>query len=284
MYCSLIVGFAMNCFIDMLTKTTSSAAYSSMLRFAAPLKDHFGINHFWYYKITTLGHYSYMGSNAAWNEYCFNESLLSDFDCIKHPSLLQKGVSLMKLTNNPAYKKVFDIAWEKFQINFNINLVSHTADGIEAFGFATHFNDPQADERLINELPLLRLFTKLLREKYRTIFEGLNDHQINLSAELGQNFFTASPVLKTSQNREQFLRKLGLEHIFLLTPRELEVLQFISFGYPAAYIAAQLQLGTRTVENYLAIIKSKLSCRSKLELIQKAQEIAASGYFEVPLK
>lgn len=48
----------------------------------------------------------------------------------------------------------------------------------------------------------------------------------------------------------------------------------------AGYIANQLQLSTRTVENYLATIKSKLCCQSKLELIQKAQEIASAGFFD----
>jgi hypothetical protein len=37
-----------------------------MQRFAAPLKECFSINHFWYYRIIDSGLYSYMGTHTAW--------------------------------------------------------------------------------------------------------------------------------------------------------------------------------------------------------------------------
>ena len=51
---------------------------------------------------------------------------------------------------------------------------------------------------------------------------------------------------------------------------------------PAGYIAEQLQLSSKTVENYLANLKDKLGCESKVELIEKAKEIDALGFFTGP--
>lgn len=267
-------------FNEMLRKTISSPYFDSFKRFAAPLKDHFGVNHFWYFQISESGHYSYLGTHAAWSEYCFDELLLRSFPCLRHPSLLKKGISLMKAGSDPDYRRVLDIAWEKFNINFNINLISGTSQKMEAFGFATCHQDPQAEERLLNDLPLLRLFIKLVREKHKKLFHLLNENQVDLSAQLGSCFYRPPQDLAIPQNRMQFLKRLGLADADRLTPREVDVLRFISQGFPASFIAEQLLLSVRTVENYLVSIKEKLSCTSKVELIQKAQEIISLGLFD----
>jgi DNA-binding NarL/FixJ family response regulator len=72
---------------------------------------------------------------------------------------------------------------------------------------------------------------------------------------------------------------MGLDSLFSLTPRELDLIKWIAHGYPASYIAHQLQLSIKTIENYTATIKCKLNCKSKIELINKALEITSTGYF-----
>jgi DNA-binding NarL/FixJ family response regulator len=52
-----------------------------------------------------------------------------------------------------------------------------------------------------------------------------------------------------------------------LTPRELEVLEFLSRGQSHAEIAHALQLGVETIRTHSAHIRSKLGVRSKRELI-----------------
>lgn len=269
----------MNPFQKMLRETTSSIYYDKMVRFVLPLYDHFGINHFWYYQITYQGHYSYVGTHQAWNEFCFDNSMLNHFTCLRHPDLVQKGVSLMKTTTNQEYKKVLNTAWEKFKINFNINLVTRSFNGIEAFGFATCFNDPHAEERLINHLPLLRGFIKAFKTNQKKLLQVLENNQVDLSTEFGQQFYECPKMLTLPFERDKFLKTMGFELFLSLTSREKDVLKFISTGYPASYIAEQLQLSKKTVENYLSTIKCKLACSSKTELIKKTQDIAAIGFF-----
>lgn len=261
-------------FSELLKKITSSPCYNQMLRFSAPLKDCFGINHFWYYKITFSGNYSYFGTHAAWNEFCFENAMVSHFPCLRHPNNLQIGINLMKAQADIEYRAVLDSAWDKFQINFNINITNRVSEGVEAFGFATCYNDPHAEQRLLNNLPLLHHFIRFFRKEHIKLFQLLDDNQVNLPDQFGPLFYERQKMLAIPNNQEQFLEKMGFGSIRSLTPREKDVLKFLSHGYPSTYIAQQLLLSSRTVENYIAVIKSKLSCNSKVELIQKAQAIA----------
>ena len=68
-----------------------------------------------------------------------------------------------------------------------------------------------------------------------------------------------------------------------LSKREKEVLRFVADGYPASYIAGLLKLSCRTVENYIASIKCKLTIDSKVELIQKTKQLIGSGYFDLEI-
>lgn len=264
----------------MLRKTTSSPLFDRMLRSAAPLKDHLGINHFWYYKVTDSGHYSYIGTHTAWNEYCFDHEMLINFPCLRNPSTLRSGIILVKNSAHEGFRKVLDTAWEKFKINFNINLLQKIPEGIEAFGFATEYNHPSSDQKLLNELGLLRNFTQLFRKNNQRLFQLLEDNPVDIAAYFGPLFHECEAHYLAPSEREVVLVKLGLMPAFQLTPREKEILRWAAEGYPAPYIASKVFLSRRTVENYIDIIKGKLSCYSKVELIQKAKELAAIGYLE----
>lgn len=272
----------MKSFHEMLKNITSSRHHDHMLRFAKPLNDHLGINHFWYYRITFLGFYSYLGTHSAWNEFCFDQLSLEHFPCLRHPNVLQSGISLMKTDSDSAYKNIQQIAWDKFQINFNLNLIKNIPEGIEAFGFATRFDDQKEEERLINELPTLRYFIKMFREKNKKLFKLIEDNQVDLSSCFGKRFYERQKILVLPNKRDHLLHKIGFEAALSLTTREIDVLRFISNGFPASYIAKNLKLSQRTIENYIATIKCKLGCNSKVDLILKAQEISSTGYFDHP--
>lgn len=270
----------MNSFHKLLDTVTSSSCHDQILRFVTPLNDHLGINHFWYYKITFSGYYSYFGTHSKWNEYCFDNAIVSHFPCLRHPDILKSGITLMKASGDVKYKKVLKTAWNKFNINFNINLQEKTPEGIEAFGFATHFNDPKNDERLLNDLSLLRSFTKIFRIKHKKLFQLLEDNQVKLSDQFGAVFYEHPKDLNLPCKRDVVLRKLGFNEMFFLTPREIDVLKFMVHGYPAGFIGEKLQISQKTVENYMSTIKCKLSCESKVELIEKAREMESIGFFK----
>lgn len=267
----------MKAFSELLRKVVSSRHFDLMKRMVRPLEDHIGINHFWYYKVTTSGLYTYLGSHVEWSEYCFENVLTEQFPCLRHPDLLPEGVNLMKSSSDSAYQNVLSTAWEKFQINFNLNLIKKTEDGIEAFGFGSRSNSPFMDQYLINELPFLLEFIRAFRKKNRKILDLVDSSQVSFLPYLGEKFYEKEKLPEFPKSRKELLKTLNLQPPFPLTSREKEVLKYLSSGFSSAYIAKEMGIVFRTVENYTASIKSKLHIDSKAELIQKAQELQNLG-------
>jgi len=222
-----------------------------------------------------------MGTHAEWSEYCFEHSLTQHFPCLRFPSGLSSGLHFMRgEPENIEYKEVLDVAWNKFKIHFNFNLFEKTSDGVEAFGFGTDCRDHHTEELLLKELPLLRYFTQDFRKKHKKLFGLLDDNQIDLSQDVGSSPYYQLPKQKVSFERERFLSELGCQSMLQLTAREKDVLKLLVCGFPASYMKDQLSLSIRTVENYITNIKEKLNCSSKVALIQKAQEIASTGWLD----
>lgn len=68
-------------------------------------------------------------------------------------------------------------------------------------------------------------------------------------------------------------KRLNLNEIFnneYLTPRELQVFKYILCGYTSGKIAILLRISPKTVEYYTQIIKRKLQCTSKGDIIATA--------------
>lgn len=258
----------------MLQKITSSRHHNKMMRFIKPLENHFGVNHFWYYRVTYSGHYSFVGTNSAWDEYCFSRNLFKICPYLRHPDLLQAGLTLMKNGNDPAYQSLLQDAKDKFDVNFSIQLSKHIPEGIEGYGFGTFHKRKIPDEHLINELPLLCQFAKRFRQENASIFHLLDDNRVHIESHIGETF-TSAPNAVEAPQREDFLRQLGFQAVLSLTAKELAIFKDLAYGFPAHYLASKHFLSQRTIEHYMERLKNKLNCHSKLDLINKSKEFIA---------
>jgi len=267
----------MNPFQQLLRQTTSSPHHNKMMKSVEPLEQYFGINHFWYYRVTNSGHYSYLGTNKKWDEYCFENQVFSTVRYLRHPSTLPEGISLMKKTSNPVYKEFLKLASEKFNINLSLHLLKKIPEGVEGFGFGLKHKNRRAEEQLLNELPLLCQFYKRFREENNALIRHIQNNQIDLASLIGPVFYENEKQIQLlPNNRQDFLRKLGFQDILDLSDREKQVLKHLSNGFPAQYIADELSLSKRTIEGYIENIKQKLHCCSKVELIKKARDFSAT--------
>lgn len=268
-------------FREIVKSFTSNPEYESILRFVKPLKCHFGINHFWYARITFAGKHSYFGTTRDQVEDCMDASMVDHFATLRHPSLIQPGISLMKANGDEKFQKILDRSWEKFRIHFSLTFNRPTPDGVESFGFGTQFKDLKQEEMLLNEAPLLTHFIHVFRQKYQKFLHSVDEVEADLTSYLGPLFYQHPKGLKLPLDRSLFLKEIGTQ-LPSFTSREIDILRLLASGYPASYIAQQLYLSPRTIENYLAGLKSKLQCKNKVELIQKTQDIASTGYFGAP--
>lgn len=273
-------GF-MNPFQEILQNITLSPHYARMQQLGSPLNEQLGINHFWYYKISLSGNYSYVGSHQKWNEFSAEQKNQKHFTCLRHPECMQRGVHLMKASKDREYQKVLDIAWEKFRINFSLNLVNTLPDGIEAFGFATHSNDFYAEKYLLNNLPQLHNFTKIFKTDCQALLRVLDENQVHLPSHFDQKYYERPKTVLIPFKRDQLLDVLGFAELLGLTSREKDILKFVASGSSVVLIAARLGLSIKTVENYLSAIKYKFSCESDAELIYKAQKIELTSFFDI---
>lgn len=64
-----------------------------------------------------------------------------------------------------------------------------------------------------------------------------------------------------------------------LPKRQLEVIQLLCEGLSAKQIAFKMKISVRTVEYYIEIIKSKMGCQNKTELIKQAILFGYANFF-----
>lgn len=256
-------------------KVTSSAYHNKMMRMGKLLEDHFGINHFWYYRVTNSGHYCYLGTHTAWNEFSFAHDMFGKFPYLRHPNSLTDGISLIKNATNDPLQEFLSTASHQFNINFNIHLLKKTSEYVEGYGFGTHTKLHLRDEHLLNELSLLKQFIKCFREENKNIFKIIYDNQVDLASHIGPTFYENTNPFKLSKNRDDFLKKIGFEEVLTLSSQERQVFKSLANGFPAQHIAKELFLSKRTVEHYIEKIKDKLFINSRVELIEKAKEFVA---------
>jgi DNA-binding CsgD family transcriptional regulator len=232
----------------------------------------FQINHFWLYKISNDGFFSFLGSHNQWNDLQFEQKTHLKNPYIRHPSVLQNGISLMAEVEDLDFRDQCSLARNKFDVNFNINLSYPTQEGIEGFGVATPFLTSQVTCTLLNELPMLKLFLKQFKSQYPKIFQQLDEHSVDMAKVVGPAFYTPKgSIVHTLPEKKVFLTKIGIQDKHL-SAQEIKVLGKITDGYCSREIAEDLSLSKRTVEHYIDNIKNKFGCHTKRELIQKIKE------------
>ena len=249
----------------------------------APLVEYFGLRHFWYHKVTNSGYLSAMSNLPAWAEYFFSEMNPLIYPYFRHPRNFCDKIILSKINDveDPELNELHCIAKEKYNVHHSFMTIQKTTDGVEFFAFALNYSNERQHALLISELSLILLFIKSFRKENQSIFDSLEDNQVNVSNQLGENFLTTHiSGISDISSRNVFLKKIGLEIPKALSAREIEVMKLLLNGFFSANeIAEKMNLSKRTIEAYIENIKNKLDCFSKPELIRKAIDLESIGYF-----
>ncbi len=257
-----------------ITRAVSCKFNDQIKKACEPIFEYFNLNYFCYFRLTRSGQFSYFSNNISWNEYFGDKKfhLLNPYH--RHPDHFQDEVILLKDLQSDEFKQIMDSSSCNFNINLSLQILKKTNFGFEAFAFSSASSDERYIRMLLGDLPLLKLFTRKLRENYGLFFSNLEDHQLDLVQHMGSVFYDKClQQPRHSRAKRKFLLQLGVDCDNPLSSQEVKVLRLLLEGFSAGKVAPQIYLSKRTVEHHIERMKAKLGCVTKSELIQKAREL-----------
>jgi DNA-binding CsgD family transcriptional regulator len=243
-----------------------------------PAMECFNLSHIGYYKVTNSGRYTYFGTHAGWSEYFAEKKLYLNFPYYRHPKYFQEDVSVVGATADRPLLEILREARTNFQIHQGLLILNRVSEGFEGFGFFSKSSRGDQNAMLLQELPLLKLFIRKLKEENPLLFSLADEQEIDLAKLVGSTFYDKNPDLIYPQPaRQKFLKEMDIHLESLPSEREVEVVKLLVNGHSAAQIGKRLHLSKRTIEHHIERIKGKFSCHSKAELIEKARELESYG-------
>jgi len=138
----------------------------------------------------------------------------------------------------------------------------------EIFSFATYSGNTQIINTYLSKMDLLNSFMEYFRDKAAPIIKQAEKEKLILPFN---ETLDIKSVLINIEDNEIF--QLKSCHDYDLTDRQLECCLLLLKGKTAKEIGISLNLSTRTVEYYFEIIKTKLDCKNKSELILKLSKL-----------
>jgi len=264
---------------DMLSRAVSLRYNREIKKSCRDLLECLNLNHFYYTKITDSGFFSTIDSHPDWHQYYTEKKLYLKTPYFCCPNLLDSGFQMFKDVKSENYSEVYNAGKEKFEFRLTLQLIEKSPDGVGIFGFSSNFSNEIQMSLFVNELPLIRLFSKKFCEQNPFLISKMEDNQIDIASIIGPAFYDKpDSFTPTSHSKRAVLEKIGVQFADPLTLREIEVIRLLLQGYSAGKIASRVFLSKRTVEHHVERVKEKLGCDSKAELIQKAREIELLGF------
>lgn len=244
-----------------------------------PLLDQFGVNYFYYCRVSNSGWYSSFSNNVEWNKWWFDKKIHQEAFYFLQPGHYRNGFTLSFPFFEKQFSQIQKIASEQFDIHYILELTYKSGKGIESYGFSSSQFNHSILAYYLSELSSLKLFFKYFRERHPEIFNQLDENQFNLAKEIGSAFSTATTPLFQEHPPFSFFKNIGMDIFSELSQREKQICENLIKGLSANEIAYLFHLSKRTVEYYIENIKGKLNCLSKSELVEKCLDLATVGYF-----
>lgn len=228
----------------------------------APLVDCLEIPVFTYYFLDADGTIGYLTNAVEFNEYYFGEKLYLDNPYFSHPSLFRSGHMMSTCTMDLETQKLLGKRFhaDHFFLKLNVNPTR-----MEGFIFANEDVDAKGSLPYLNRLDLLDKFGRYFKREAKDLIGKLRADGFNIRKERGIETFEMPVKVALSnydKNTQKFLKK-----VTGLSPQEQKCLNYFQQGKSAQATAAIMDISQRTVEYYFEMIKSKLGCTSKYDLL-----------------
>lgn len=165
-------------------------------------------------------------------------------------------------------QEVFNKNARKYGVDHGIFIFESKIDYCEIYGFATTKENYFINNTYLNKLEQLKKFISYFKDKASDILNKsersriiLPFNNIQLPCNDNENDIDLEKIL--------FIRNQN----FYLSQRQSECAKLLIKGKTIKQIAEHTKLSHRTIEDYVNIIKKKLNCRNKYELIIKLMNL-----------
>lgn len=259
--------------------------YSNRIRKTTqPLRDYFNIGYFTYHHIDKEGKYTVLVDRPDWAEHYVSEKIYLNDPYLRQPKVYESGICLVENHGSEGYKEIVFSAGKKvLDMDMGVFLIQKQEDSVEFFGFTGKRGACSLEKIYMNHPHLLKSFAKHFKKELGPILRQMYQDTSSLIDLKGSDFFVSEPICKDIdlKSKQGFLEQLGmkseLEKFKKMSVRERQCLQLLLEGRSSKETGAILGLSARTVEFYFENIKNKLSCWSKLEVLETAKNFRLLG-------
>lgn len=276
----------MHAFSDMVNSLTVRPS-NKIRSICAPLRNSFGITHFWFARTTSSGGYASLASNPEMHEYFHSMNFHAHSPFFRNPRLIKPGFYSYNSISNNHFQNAITLCASKCDVSLGVAFVHKHQDELWRFGYATPIeHSQQLKEVVFQNWHLFKQFNLHFLKEAESIIKTMDNHLVDLPQLLSTSYDVLPAGVKNPLSVEAkmtFLNQIGIlkqSDVNNLSHREKECLYLLKNGYCALEIGAMLGISNRTVEKYIETIKNKLSCFSKGELIRQANLIDMTGYFD----
>jgi DNA-binding CsgD family transcriptional regulator len=260
------------------TSIAYKACFKQIKHSLSILSEEFNLNKFYYYKIFESGSFFlFEGSSADLIEHFEEQQFPLKHSEFCHPQHRQPGHRISVVSEDPSFDSVPGSRefFARHGFNLWVRNTEITNNAVTEFGFNSAQSDETYSRFIANHFDDLDLFAQEFLKNNEKVFSFLEESAIHLPSYIGNSFYEnrmlrSDPV---NQERQKFLKKLGVQVDFKLSQLQVDIIDLISLGYSASQIPGRVCRAKKTVEHRIEDIKATLMCHSKVELIQKAQEL-----------
>lgn len=250
-----------------------------------PLKVHFGIDIFWFWKIYPEGKAFTLSSYHDLAIIFHEGGWIGRVNYLVSPENYRNGWCFLDC--DPSVRSFLEKSNIKQSIHHPIMFVRKDREGaVYLYGMAAKKHSRHLPSIYMNNQNMLLLFIDYFYREYAVYERQLEEMELNLVEIIGEKRFYNGTYTGyneiVAKERTQFLTKLTNDphHIndaTRLTRREKEVLSISLDGKSAREVALQLHLSPRTVEGYIDSAKQKLGIDTKHKLIQRGKIFQLAG-------
>lgn len=215
-----------------------------------PFMSLFELTYFDYCKIYRDGRMSILASNPYWVKHFFEENYPAGGD------VRRNGVYLWP-THLPTDAII--TARNEFNQDHGITTIREHEDHIEFFDFTTKRDNHHALYYYLNHHDIFEKFADHFKQVATPLITKSDAHTLPLTSLSERKLLQNQLIPKAEQLLSQEASRL--------TTRQLTCLKLLAQGMSMREIGEHLNLSRRTVEHYIATIKTKLNCRNRMELI-----------------